>query len=195
MALHDPIQPLVSAAAAVAQTANITIDSAAFAAFRRAYDSSQAPEHAFQLMASVHNFTIAACRKYGVSEQAARTFFDKLQAEVFQLKDMTLKSLAIRLWDSSVCVQLAPDKIEFSSLVNRMLRERDPELLPIGCSVVRGINLLFDKNDDPNVHLPSSKLHRGGTLPLQHLPFFTAGKRFRAPMFLSFSFDEGTAHG
>jgi hypothetical protein len=36
--------------------------------------------------------------------------------------------------------------------------------------------------------------HRGGGLPLAHLPFFTEGKKFRVPMYLATSFDEDVAY-
>ena len=42
---------------------------------------------------------------------------------------------------------------------------------------------------------PSAITHRGGALPLQHLAFFTAGKKYRVPMFLATSFNEMTAYG
>ncbi len=146
-------------------------------------------------MSNVHTFVLAAGRKYGASEQAARAFFKKLLAEVFVFEQgVTLQELAARLWTSCSRLELASGKfLEFCSLVNRMLRERDPELLPSGCSVVRGINLLFY---DPNKRLypPSGQLHRGGALPLHHLPFFSEGKMFRVPMYLSTTFKEDEAY-
>ena len=36
--------------------------------------------------------------------------------------------------------------------------------------------------------------HRGGGLPLAHLPFFTEGKKFHVPMYLATSFDEDVAY-
>ena len=42
---------------------------------------------------------------------------------------------------------------------------------------------------------PAAITHRGGALPLQHLPFFTKGKKYRVPMFLATSFDIKTAYG
>ena len=42
---------------------------------------------------------------------------------------------------------------------------------------------------------PAAITHRGGALPLQHLPFFTEGKKYRIPMFLATSFDINTAYG
>ena len=41
---------------------------------------------------------------------------------------------------------------------------------------------------------PGGMSHRGGGLPLAHLPFFTEGKKFRVPMFLATSFDEDVAY-
>lgn len=167
-----------------AHAANTTTYGSDFATFSHAYASSEAPEYVDQFMSKLHTFIDAACRKYGASEQDALAFFRKIQAEVLSQEDITLKNVAVRLWQSCTKLQLAPESsIEFSALVNRMLRERDPELLPSGCSVVRSINVLFLKNDDPTMY--TDKLHRGSTLPLQHLPFFTAGKMFRVPMYLS----------
>jgi hypothetical protein len=157
-------QPALSAPApssAAADSPNTAIDDSAFATFPHAYALSESPDHAFQLMGNVHIFILAAARKYGASEEAALTFFKEFQAEVFKQGDMPPQELAARLWFSCTKLQVAPDRsIEFCSLVNRMLRERDPELLPSGCSVVRGINLLFRENQDPNVFPPGGQLHR-----------------------------------
>jgi hypothetical protein len=37
-------------------------------------------------------------------------------------------------------------------------------------------------------------MHRGGALPVQHLSFFTEGKKFRVPMVLATSFEEDVAY-
>jgi hypothetical protein len=41
---------------------------------------------------------------------------------------------------------------------------------------------------------PNSESHRGGALPLQHHAFFTAGKKYRVPMYLATSFSEDKAY-
>ena len=45
-----------------------------------------------------------------------------------------------------------------------------------------------------NRYPPGGESHRGGGLPLQHVPFFTVGLKFRVPMFLATSFDEDVAY-
>ena len=41
---------------------------------------------------------------------------------------------------------------------------------------------------------PAAITHRGGALPLQHHAFFTAGKKYRVPMYLATSFSEDKAY-
>jgi hypothetical protein len=41
---------------------------------------------------------------------------------------------------------------------------------------------------------PDAITHRGGALPLHHVPFFKVGKMFRVPFFLATSFSEMTAY-
>jgi len=172
----------------------------AFATFARAYYAAEAPEFQDQLLSSLRLTIFAACRKYGASEDAARAFFKGLQAQAFQHKEELLENMAVSaalIWTSAITLQLgAGNTIEFCSLLNRILRERDPDLLPHGCGVVRGINLLCVTRREPSKmrYPPGGKSHRGGSLPLHHLSFFTEGKKFRVPMFLATSFEEEVAY-
>lgn len=104
---------------------------------------------------------------------------------------------AALIWTSAEVLRLGPGQtIEFCSLLNRILRERDPDLLAPACGVVRGINLLCVARREPSKlrYPPGGKSHRGGGLPAQHAAFFTAGKKFRVPMYLATSFDEDVAY-
>ena len=89
-------------------------------------------------------------------------------------------------------------------------------LLPHACSIIRGINqaiarartqhyvaadalrlqlCVVRRKEKDQKFPPAAITHRGGALPLQHLPFFTDGKKYRIPMFLATSFDINTAYG
>jgi len=173
---------------------SIFSDADAFATFARAYEATDTPKFPHQLARSLQLTIFAACRKYGASEEAALAFFKELQAQAFPLENMAVSAALI--WTSAITLQLSSgNTIEFCSLLNRILRERDPDLLPHGCGVVRGINLLCVTRRDPSTmrYPPGGKSHRGGALPLQHVSFFTEGKKFRVPMFLATSFEEDVA--
>jgi len=179
---------------------SIMSDADAFATFARAYEATDTPEFPHQLARSLQLIVFAACRKYGASEDAARAFFKGLQAQAFQHKEELLENMAVSaalIWTSDIKLRLgAGNTIEFCSLLNRILRERDPDLLPPGCGVVRGINLLCVTRREPSNmrYPPGGKSHRGGALPAQHLSFFTEGLKFRVPMFLATSFEEEVAY-
>jgi hypothetical protein len=171
-----------------------------FAAYVRAYDASEVPEFQDQLLGNLRRTIFAAARKYGASEKAAGTFFKELQQESFHHRDELLENIAASaglIWTSARQLRLGPGKsVEFCSLLNRILREGDPELLPAGCSMARGINLLcVTRREQSKLRYPPDGIsHRGGALPLAHLPFFTAGKTFRVPMFLATSFSADVAY-
>jgi hypothetical protein len=171
-----------------------------FAAFTRAYNACEAPEFQDQLLGNLRRAIFAAARKYGASEKAAGAFFKEIQQESFNHKEELLENIAASaglIWTSARQLRLGSGKsIEFCSLLNRILREGDPELLPAGCSVVRGINLLcVTRREQSKLRYPSDGMsHRGGALPLVHTPFFTVGKKFRVPMFLATSFSVDVAY-
>jgi hypothetical protein len=175
-------------------------DADAFNSFVRTYDCTEAPEFCDQLLGSLRQTIFAACRKYGVSEDATRDFLKRLQMQSFSHKEELTSNMAnsaALIWTSNELLRLCPGKtVEFCSLLNRILRERDPDLLAPACGVVRGINLLCVTRRDPSKlrYPPGGKSHRGGGLPLLHVPFFTAGKKFRVPMYLATSFDEEVAY-
>ena len=192
---------LPSIAAATSLNTSSSISGAgAFPAFLRAYTAAAAPEFQDQLMSSLRLTIFAACRKYGASEEAAAAFFKGLQAEAFKHKEELLENIAesaALIWTSAVKLRLAPGHtIEFCSLLNRILRDGDPDLLQPSCCVVRGINLLCVTRSEPSKmrYPPGGMSHRGGGMPLTHLPFFTEGKKFRVPMYLATSFDEDVAY-
>lgn len=190
----------------MATSAKTTVASAstrpagAFATFVCAYDACEAPEFQDQLLGNLRLTIFAAARKYGASEKAAGAFFKELQQEAFRHKEELLENIAASaglIWTSARQLRLSSGKcIEFCSLLNRILREGDPELLPAGCGLVRGINLLcVTRREQSKLRYPRNGVsHRGGALPLVHVPFFTAGKKFRVPMFLATSFSEDVAY-
>jgi hypothetical protein len=165
-----------------------------YALFVAAYGGSLAPMYPDQLLAAVRETTFAFCRKFRVGEAEAVRYFKEVQAEAVGHKDELLDSIAesaVLVWTSAKRLTLAPGTtIEFCSLLNRILREHDPDLLPSACVVVRGINLLcvMRRDESKLLYPPGGESHRGGGLPLQHVPFFAPGKKFRVPMFLATSF-------
>jgi hypothetical protein len=171
----------------------------AYALFVAAYDASLAPQYPDQLLAAVRESIFALCRKLRVSEAEVVRYFKDIQAEAMEHKDELLDSIAesaVLIWTSAKRLTLAPGKtVEFCSLLNRILREHDPDLLPPACVVVRGINLLcvMRRDETKLLYPPGGESHRGGGLPLQHVPFFVTGKKFRVPMFLATSFSEDVA--
>jgi hypothetical protein len=174
-------------------------DGDAYALFVAAYGGTLAPEYPDQLLAAVRETTFSFCRKLRVSETEAVRYFKQIQAEAFEHKDELLDSIAesaVLIWTSAKRLTLAPGStVEFCSLLNRILREHDPDLLPLACVVVRGINLLcvMRHQESKLLYPPGGESHRGGGLPLQHVPFFVPGKKFRVPMFLATSFDVNVA--
>ena len=179
----------------------MSISSAAkFETFVRAYDAAEAPEFCDQLLGFLRQTIFAACRKYGASEEAARDFLKRLQLQTFSHKEELASNMAesaALIWTSAEKLRLGPgNTVEFCSLLNRILRERDPDLLALACGVVRGINLLCVTRRDPSKlrFPPGGKSHRGGGLPAAHAPFFSVGKKFRVPMYLATSFDEDVAY-
>ena len=170
-----------------------------YALFVAAYGGSLAPMYPDQLLAAVRETTFAFCRKFRVGEAEAVRYFKEVQAEAVGHKDELLDSIAesaVLIWTSAKRLTLAPGTtIEFCSLLNRILREHDPDLLPSACVVVRGINLLcvMRRDESKLLYPPGGESHRGGGLPLQHVPFFAPGKKFRVPMFLATSFDDDVA--
>jgi hypothetical protein len=194
-----PVQPHSAAPSpAAAGAVPASIDDP-YALFVAAYGGSQAPMYPDQLLAAVRETTFAFCRKFRVGEAEAVRYFKEVQAEAVGHKDELLDSIAesaVLVWTSAKRLTLAPGTtIEFCSLLNRILREHDPDLLPSACVVVRGINLLcvMRRDESKLLYPPGGESHRGGGLPLQHVPFFAPGKKFRVPMFLATSFDEDVA--
>ena len=172
----------------------------AYTLFLSAYDAAQALQYPDQLLAAVRETTFAFSRKLRVTEGEVVRYFREVQAEALEHRDELQDSMAesaVLIWTSAKRLTLQPGTtIEFCSLLNRILREHDPDLLPSACVVVRGINLLcvMRRDETKLLYPPAGESHRGGGLPLHHLPFFVVGKKFRVPMFLATSFDEDVAY-
>jgi hypothetical protein len=198
---QPPLQPTPPVTSVAASVASMSISSAAeFETFVRAYDAAEAPEFCDQLLGFLRQTIFAAGRKYGASEEAARDFLKRLQLQTFSHKEELASNMAesaALIWTSAEKLRLGPgNTVEFCSLLNRILRERDPDLLALACGVVRGINLLCVTRRDPSKlrFPPGGKSHRGGGLPAAHAPFFSVGKKFRVPTYLATSFDEDVAY-
>jgi hypothetical protein len=192
-----PLPIAAAAAHAVACPSAVVGDN--FAAFVRAYDAAQAPENLDQLLSSLRLTISAAGHKFGASDKACRTFFKELKLESLNHQETVLENVAVSaalLWTSAKKLQAGSKQMELCALLNRILREGDPELLQHCCSVVRGINLLCVTRRQPAMmrYPRGGKSHRGGGLPLAHVPFFKEGKKYRVPMFLATSFNADVAY-
>jgi len=195
---HKAPSPIAAAAPHTAASASAVVCEA-FAAFVRAYDAAEAPLNLDQLHSSLRLTIFAAARNFGAADKACRAFFKELQHESLNHQDAVLGNMAVSaalLWTSAKKLHVGGEQMELYSLLNRILRECDPKLLPPCCSVVRGINLLCVTRREPSMmrYPPGGNSHRGGGLPLAHVPFFKSGKKYRVPMFLATSFNADVAY-
>ena len=171
--------------------------------FKRFYDAAECPELQHQLFSSIHSFIGIMCQCSSVPPAAGKDLFHRLQGESFENPKELLSQIqvaATRIWTSTQKLQGGGvDKalnVEFCSLVNRALRDDDAHVMPHLVVIVRAINALcIVRRETASLKFPpNSESHRGGALPLQHHAFFTAGKKYRVPMYLATSFDEDKAY-
>jgi hypothetical protein len=171
--------------------------------FKREYGLTECPELQHQLFSSMHSFITLMCDRHSVPPAAGKDLFHRLQGESFQNPEELLSEIqvaATRIWTSTQKLQGGGvDKalnVEFCSLVNRALRDDDAHVMPHLVVIVRAINALcIVRRESASLKFPpNSESHRGGALPLQHHAFFTAGKKYRVPMYLATSFSEEKAY-
>jgi hypothetical protein len=171
--------------------------------FKRAHAGSECPQLQHQLFGSIHQFILHMCRRHSQPAAAANDFFQRLQGESFENPKELLSQIqvaATRIWTSTQrlqgCGVDAAFNVEFCSLINRALRDDDPEAMPHLIAIVRAINALcIVRRDEVSSKFPPNAVcHRGGALPEHHRAFFTAGKKYRVPMYLATSFSEDKAY-
>ncbi len=163
----------------------------------------ESPELQHELFSSMHSFITLMCVRHKQPAAAGKDLFLRLQGESFENPKELLSEIqvaATRIWTSTQKLQGGGvDKsfnVEFCSLINRALRDDDPDVMPHLVVVVRAINALcIVRRETASLKFPpNSESHRGGALPPQHHAFFTAGKKYRVPMYLATSFSEDKAY-
>jgi GrpB-like predicted nucleotidyltransferase (UPF0157 family) len=156
-----------------------------------------------ELFAAIDGFIVAMCCHFGVPPAAADDLFQRLQGESFENPQELLSQIqvaATRIWTSTQKLQgKGVDdalNVEFCSLINRALRDDIADVMPHLVVIVRAINALcIVRRETASLKFPpNSESHRGGALPPQHHAFFTAGKKYRVPMYLATSFSEDKAY-
>lgn len=171
--------------------------------FKREHALKESPELQHQLFSSMHSFITLMCVRHQQPAAAGKDLFLRLQGESFENPKELLSEIqvaATRIWTSTQKLQGAGvDKslnVEFCSLINRALRDDDAHVMPHLVVVVRAINALcIVRRETASLKFPpNSESHRGGALPLQHHAFFTAGNKYRVPMYLATSFSEDKAY-
>ena len=171
--------------------------------FKREHALKESPELQHELFSSMHSFITLMCVRHQQPAAAGKDLFLRLQGESFENPKELLSEIqvaATRIWTSTQKLQGAGvDKslnVEFCSLINRALRDDDAHVMPHLVVVVRAINALcIVRRETASLKFPpNSESHRGGALPLQHHAFFTAGNKYRVPMYLATSFSEDKAY-
>ena len=160
-------------------------------------------KHQHELFAGIHGFLMVMCRHFGVPVAAGDDLFQRLQGESFENPHELLSQIqvaATRIWTSTQKLQgKGVDdalNVEFCSLLNRALRDDMADVMQHLVVIVRAINALcIVRRDSKSFKFPPNAVsHRGGALPRQHHAFFTAGKKYRVPMYLATSFSEDKAY-
>jgi hypothetical protein len=171
--------------------------------FNVLYVAAECPELQHQLFSSMHSLIGDMCTLHKQPAAAGKELFVRLQGESFENPKELLSEIqvaATRIWTSTQKLQGGGvDKalnVEFCSLINRALRDDDAHVMPHLVVIVRAINALcIVRRDSKSLKFPPNSMsHRGGALPVQHCAFFTAGKKYRVPMYLATSFSEDKAY-
>ena len=171
--------------------------------FKRVHAGAECPQHQHQLFGSIHKFILHMCCRHSQPAASANDFFQRLQGESFENPKELLSQIqvaATRIWTSTQRLQGAgvdvAFNVEFCSLINRALRDDDAEAMPHLIVIIRAINALcIVRRDEVSSKFPPNGVcHRGGALPEHHRRFFTAGKKYRVPMYLATSFSEDKAY-
>ena len=171
--------------------------------FKREHALKESPELQHELFSSMHSFITLMCVRHQQPAAAGKDLFLRLQGESFENPKELLSEIqvaATRIWTSTQRLQGAgvdvAFNVEFCSLINRALRDDDAEAMPHLIVIIRAINALcIVRRDEVSSKFPPNGVcHRGGALPEHHRRFFTAGKKYRVPMYLATSFSEDKAY-
>ena len=101
----------------------------------------------------------------------------------------------MRLWTTAETLPPA-DGRELCAILNAALRADEPSTVEHAAMMTHAINAhcVTRRKAGMLVRWPAANVtYRGGAMPVQHRAFFTAGTRYRAPMFVATSFEEDVA--
>ena len=171
--------------------------------FRREHALKESPKLLHELFSSIHSFITLMCVQYKLPAAAGKDLFLRLQRESFENPQELLSEMqaaVTRIWTSTQKLQGAgvddAFNVEFCCLLNRALRDDGADVMPHLVVIVRAISVLrIVRRESASLKFPPNAVsHRGGALPRQHHAFFTAGKKYRVPMYLATSFSEDKAY-
>ena len=171
--------------------------------FKRIYSQTECPSLQHEFCGAVHAFLDGMCKLNTIPQYASDTLFERLQYEAFQRQSKDVgqtQCFASQMWLSPGKLQahgIAPSlNVEFCSLLNAAIRDDIEGVMPQLTCIASALNSLPSLGSDAGAvpfPYPDAVCHRGGCLPLQHLPFFEVGKKYRVPMFLSTAQKQTTA--
>ena len=166
--------------------------------YKELYDATPLVEYQHVLLGALEGLVRSEARRLGVPQERAKEAFLELQRNAFTcvpdglteaLNPDQLRKLTARIWSSAVVFEgndhwpckllqqalrnddVVKDAVVFARALNSFVGSRAPET---------------PSSRRPQAHLPA-RTFRGGTLPRHKRWFFTVGKQYRAPSFLSTS--------
>ena len=183
--------------------------------YKAAYDQLQAraaPVEPHELLTSVYEVVAEHARRHSLSAADAHHFFQTLQANALQAAAHSQSGanavaelltqpqiIALRMYSSAAAL---PNGREFCSVLNEAIRE--DTMMGVNASVAYslcsylhtrmsrggggdGVAAAAAAAASPVQWPPANRVFRGGALPPQHHWFFSVGRQYRIPMFLSTS--------
>ena len=161
-----------------------------------------APHFLHQLEGAVHGLILAHAQRHGVPTAEANTFFITLRRNALTaaldtaggteelLQPSHLMFIAVRLWTSAATL----GGREFCSILNEALRNDTAATISHVATITHALNAFCvtrRASGAPPVQWPTEHVtYRGTAMPRAHRAFFTAGTKYRAPMFVATSLDD-----
>jgi hypothetical protein len=146
------------------------------------------PSQVGRLLEATRRLIDGYCTLKGIDKARGDAFFSELRRE-WKVDDVVARA-AQRLWNS--CIEMSTgtgndDTLEFCSVFSRLL-QADSASLARSCAIVaRALNSNLLAGSTSDAFPQNGQCWRGGGFDEQHRGFFTVGKKYRVPGFLSTS--------
>jgi hypothetical protein len=162
--------------------------------FKKMYTEARAPNSIDDVFFAIQACVVFYCEINNIPQGFCSGYLEKVAAEVMANRENEAHEITAIIWTTAIkLVTSNGNSVEFSNVLNLLIRLDEGTVMRPVCVIARSLNLFC--NGELHMEIPEIVYRGTRNMPVQHRDFFVAGMTYRTNQYCATSKSKALAKG